>query len=171
MDAGSAISSPTALDRSSLSSRVARPYLLQPWLGQTASTRLCPKSLLPQVKPIFSGFLDVNGVVQTSQLRLREGYELPATVMRKAGAFLQVPQNVDESELFVGHQGRFEQQDAVGWEVLRQDKQKLYDMLQEIKADWPDVAQSALEAPPVGSIGFWARFPMDASIAILPVRV
>ncbi|KUI72922.1 Salicylate hydroxylase [Cytospora mali] len=113
-------------------------------------------TFLPQVKPIFAGFMGINSVVQRSQLRIPEGYKLPATVMAKPGAFLLVPQKADGSELFVGSQRRFPELDAAGWEALRKDKQKLYDMLQENKDDWPDVVQSALEAVPVDRMGFWA---------------
>lgn len=114
------------------------------------------ESFLPGVKPIYAGFLGVSGVVQRSQLRLPDGYVLPATVMGKAGAFLLVPQKPDGSELFIGHQRRHEPLDAAGWDALRRDKQRLYDMLQEHRADWPDVVRSALDAAPVDRMGFWA---------------
>ncbi|KAI2629963.1 kynurenine 3-monooxygenase [Hypoxylon sp. NC1633] len=110
-------------------------------------------SFLPQVKPVFAGFIGINSVVQRSQLRIPDDYKLPATVMAKQGAFLLVPQKPDGSELFIGSQRRIAEQD---WEALRKDKQKLYNMLQENKSDWPDVVQSALEATPVDRMGFWA---------------
>ena len=96
--------------------------------------------------------------VERSQLRIPEGYQLPATVMGKNGAFLLVPQKPDGSELFIGSQRRFAELDQAGWEALRKDKAKLYDMLQENKNDWPDVVQSALEATPVDRMGFWAFY-------------
>jgi len=136
--------------------------------GQTASAPLVigadgihssvRGSFLPQVKPMFAGFMGLNSVVERSQLRIPEGYSLPATVMGKAGAFLLVPQKPDGSELFIGAQRRFAELDAAGWEELRNDKQKLYNMLQENKADWPDVVQSALEATPIDRMGFWAFY-------------
>ncbi|KAI1660480.1 kynurenine 3-monooxygenase [Daldinia decipiens] len=113
-------------------------------------------TFLPQVKPMYAGFMGINSVVQRSQLRIPEGYSLPATVMAKPGAFLLVPQKPDGSELFIGSQRRFPGLDAAGWEALRKDKQKLYEMLQENKSDWPDIVQSALEATPVDRMGFWA---------------
>ncbi|KAI3325928.1 kynurenine 3-monooxygenase [Xylariaceae sp. AK1471] len=112
----------------------------------------------PHVKPVYAGFLGISSVVQRSQLRIPAGYELPATVMAKPGAFLLVPQKPDGSELFIGSQRRFAELDSAGWEQLRNDKQKLYNMLQENKADWPDVVQSALEAMPVDQMGFWAFY-------------
>ncbi|KZV94357.1 kynurenine 3-monooxygenase [Exidia glandulosa HHB12029] len=103
--------------------------------------------------------IGADGIHSTrSQLRIPEGYSLPATVMGKSGAFLLVPQKPDGSEMFIGSQRRFPERDAAGWEALRQDKQQLYDMLQENKADWPDVVQSALEATPVERMGFWAFY-------------
>ncbi|XXH06067.1 hypothetical protein Hte_012512 [Hypoxylon texense] len=104
---------------------------------------------LPQVKPIYTGFMGINSVVQRSQLRIPEGYSLPATVMAQSGAFLLVPQKPDSSELFIGSQQQFPTLDAAGWEALRKDKQKLYDMLQENKDDWPDVAFHSI--PPLAS--------------------
>jgi len=136
--------------------------------GQTASAPLVigadgihsavRKSFLPQVNPIFAGFLGINSVVERAQLRIPEGYHLPATVMGKNGAFLLVPQKPDGSELFIGSQRRFAELDQAGWAALRKDKAKLYDMLQENKQDWPDVVQSALEATPVDRMGFWAFY-------------
>ena len=115
-------------------------------------------TFLPQVKPMYAGFMGINSVVKRSDLRIPDGYKLPATVMAKHGAFLLVPQKPDGSELFIGSQRRFAELDAAGWEELRKDKQKLYDMLQENKSDWPDVVQSALEATPVDRMGFWAFY-------------
>lgn len=115
-------------------------------------------TFLPQVKPIYAGFMGISSVVKRSDLRIPDGYELPATVMGKHGAFLLVPQKPDGSELFIGSQRRFAELDAAGWEALRADRQKLHDMLQENKADWPDVVRSALEATPVDRMGFWAFY-------------
>lgn len=114
------------------------------------------QSFLPQVKPVYAGFLGVNSVVERANLRIPEGYPLPATVMAKPGAFLLVPQKPDGSELFIGSQRVFPELDQAGWDALRKDKQRLYDMLMENKQDWPDVVQSALEAMPLDRMGFWA---------------
>jgi 2-polyprenyl-6-methoxyphenol hydroxylase-like FAD-dependent oxidoreductase len=114
------------------------------------------QSFLPQVKPVYAGFLGVNCIVQRANLRIPDGYPLPATVMAKPGSFLLVPQKPDGSELFIGSQRVFPELDQAGWDALRKDKQKLYDMLQENKQDWPDVVQSALENTPVDRMGFWA---------------
>ncbi|KAI1377903.1 kynurenine 3-monooxygenase [Hypoxylon crocopeplum] len=116
------------------------------------------RTFLPQVKPIFAGFMGISSVVQRSQLRIPDGYNLPATIMAKPGAFLLVPQKPDGSELVVGTQRRFVELDSAGWEALRKDKQKLYDILQENKSDWPDIAQSALEAASVDRMDFWAFY-------------
>jgi 2-polyprenyl-6-methoxyphenol hydroxylase-like FAD-dependent oxidoreductase len=136
--------------------------------GETATTPLLVGAdgihstvrgtFLPHVKPIYAGFMGISGVAQRSQLRIPEGYNLPATVMAKPGAFLLVPQKPDGSEFFIGSQRRFAELDAEGWAVLRRDKQKLHDMLMEDKAAWPDVVQSALEAMPVDQMGFWAFY-------------
>ena len=113
-------------------------------------------TFLPQIKPVYVGFIGVSGVVQRSKVRLPSGYKLPATVMGKNGAFLLIPQKPDGSELFIGSQRRFGGLDREGWEALRQDKRKLYDMLQENVQDWPDVVRSALEGMSVDDMGYWA---------------
>ncbi|KAI3318675.1 kynurenine 3-monooxygenase [Xylariaceae sp. AK1471] len=113
-------------------------------------------TFLPEVRPVYSGFIFIDGAVKRSQLRIPDNYSLPATVLGKRGAFLLVPQSPDGSEIFIGTQRRFVEQDTAGWESLRNDKQRLYDMLQEGKDEWPDVVQSALEAAPAEKTGLWA---------------
>ncbi|KAI0014599.1 hypothetical protein F4780DRAFT_784946 [Xylariomycetidae sp. FL0641] len=133
-------------------------------------------------KAIYQNFLGINSVVQRSQLRIPERFSLPATVMAKPGAFLLVPQKADGSELFIGSQRLYPEPalkklmewrydtklDAEGKERTdvkktpeeretekQEYRQKLYDMLQESKSDWPDVVQSALEAMTVDQMGAW----------------
>ncbi|PSR83626.1 kynurenine 3-monooxygenase [Coniella lustricola] len=111
---------------------------------------------LPEAKSKYAGILGINCVVQRSQLRIPDDYGLPAIAMGKPGGFLLVPQKPDGSELYVGAQRLFPELDPAGWNALRQDKQRLYSMIHENKAEWPDIVQSALEAMPVDSMGFWA---------------
>ncbi|KAI0401750.1 kynurenine 3-monooxygenase [Xylaria palmicola] len=113
-------------------------------------------TFLPEIKPIYAGILGISCVVQRSQLRIPEGYSLPAIAVGKPGGFLLVPQKPDGSELYVGAQRLFAELDGAGWIELRKDKQKLYDMIHENQHEWPDVVQSALEAMTVDRMGFWA---------------
>ncbi|KAI1503895.1 kynurenine 3-monooxygenase [Biscogniauxia marginata] len=78
-------------------------------------------TFLPQIKPMYAGFIGINCVVQRSQLRIPDGYSLPATIMAKLGAFLLVPQKLDGSELFIGSQRRFVELDAASWEALKKN--------------------------------------------------
>ncbi|KAI0424554.1 kynurenine 3-monooxygenase [Xylaria sp. FL1042] len=110
------------------------------------------------VKPQYAGILGISCVVQRPQLRVPNNYGLPAIVTSKPGGFLLVPQKPDGSELYIGAQRPFPELDDAGWRALRQDKQKLYDMLYENRADWPDIVQSALEAMTVDKMGFWAFY-------------
>ncbi|KAI1359989.1 kynurenine 3-monooxygenase [Xylaria arbuscula] len=110
------------------------------------------------VKPKYAGILGISCVVQRSQLRIPNNYGLPAIVTSKPGGFLLVPQKPDGSELYIGAQRSFPELDDAGWSALRQNKQKLYDMLRENQADWPDIVQSALEAMTVDRMGFWAFY-------------
>jgi 2-polyprenyl-6-methoxyphenol hydroxylase-like FAD-dependent oxidoreductase len=44
------------------------------------------RSFLPQVRPVYAGFMGIHSVVERAQVCIPEGYHLPATVMAKAGA-------------------------------------------------------------------------------------
>ncbi|KAI0594481.1 kynurenine 3-monooxygenase [Biscogniauxia sp. FL1348] len=115
-------------------------------------------TFLPEVKPKNAGILGISCTVQRSRLRIPDDYGLPAIAVGKPGGFLLVPQNPDGSELYVGAQRIFAELDDAGWNALRRDKQKLYDMLHENQAEWPDVVQSALDAMPLDRMGFWAFY-------------
>ncbi|KAI1758256.1 kynurenine 3-monooxygenase [Xylaria castorea] len=119
-------------------------------------------TFLPEVKPRYAGILGISCVVQRSQLRIPDNYGLPAIAMGKPGGFLLVPQKPDGSELYVGAQRLFAELDDAGWNALRKDKQKLYDMIHENEADWPDIVQSALKAMPLDRMGFWAFYGLPS---------
>ncbi|CAJ2507933.1 Uu.00g091190.m01.CDS01 [Anthostomella pinea] len=120
---------------------------------------VCGTFFLPQVKPMYAGFMGIGSVVKRSQLLVPEGYKLPTT-------------KPDGSQAFIGSKRRFAELDSAGWEGLRKDKKKLFYMLQENKSDWPDVVQPALEATPVERMVFWAFYRVilvgDAAHAIPP---
>ncbi|KAI1385881.1 uncharacterized protein F4822DRAFT_432742 [Hypoxylon trugodes] len=103
------------------------------------AVRVMRKELLGQ-KPRYAGILGISCVVQRSQLRIPKDYGLPAIAMGKPGGLLVVPQKPDGSEVYVGAQRPFVELDD--WNILREDKQKLYDMVHENQFDWPDVIQS-----------------------------
>jgi len=138
--------------------------------GQTASASLLigadgihstvRSTFLPEAKPRYAGILGISCVVQRSELRIPDSYGLPAIAMGKPGGFLLVPQKPDGSELYVGAQRLFAELDDAGWNSLRKDKQKLYDMIHENQTDWPDVVQSALEAMTLDRMGFWAFYAL-----------
>ncbi|KLJ12372.1 hypothetical protein EMPG_09537 [Blastomyces silverae] len=113
------------------------------------------KHIVPDVKPVYSGLMAINSVCPRSGLRIPENFHLPATIMSKVGAFLMVPQEVDGSQLLIGAQRRFPEQDKDGWDALAADKQGLLDMLRENQSEWPDIVQSALENAPVENMGIW----------------
>ncbi|OJD24681.1 hypothetical protein ACJ73_03955 [Blastomyces percursus] len=113
------------------------------------------KHIVPDVKPVYSGLMAINSFCSRSGLRIPNNFHLPATVMSKVGAFLMVPQEVDGSQLLIGTQRRFPEQDKEGWDALAADKQGLLDMLRENQSNWPDIVQSALENARVENMGIW----------------
>ncbi|KAI0817161.1 kynurenine 3-monooxygenase [Xylaria sp. FL0064] len=93
----------------------------------------------PDVKPKYAGILGISCV---------------------PGGFLLVPQKPDGSELYVGAQRLFAELDDADWKALRRDQQKLYDMIHEDQANWPDIVQSALEGMSVDRMGCWAFYDL-----------
>ncbi|KAI1775850.1 hypothetical protein F4818DRAFT_441128 [Hypoxylon cercidicola] len=150
--------------------RTPHPNLLQQQavVGADGIHSTVHGTFLSQVKPMYAGFVGINSVVEKAQFRIPDGYKLPATGMPKLGAFLLVPRKPDGSELFIESQRRFAELDPAGWGALRKGKHKLHDMLQENKADWPDIVQSALKAAPVDRMGLLGilRHPAPGIVVI-----
>lgn len=111
--------------------------------------------LYPDLVPTFTGMAAVTAAVRTAQLDLPSGYYLPATIMTKLGAFVIAPQKVDGSEVLIGKQKLFEDQDRAGWERVLADKDSLVEFLQKDAEHFPRIVQNAVFEIPRHTINLW----------------
>ncbi|KAH9206700.1 kynurenine 3-monooxygenase [Leptodontidium sp. 2 PMI_412] len=113
----------------------------------------------PSVKPMYSGLLAVTSAVETSKLRFPEPeYPLVSSIHGKHGAFVFAAQNPQATEMLVGTQKKFPEQDRAGWDRLRSDQEELKSMFQANKSNWPDLVQSAMENMIENRLSIWPYF-------------
>lgn len=117
--------------------------------------------ILPNIVPVYSGFLGVFYTFQASKLRFplgQEDYPFPASINGKNGAFIMTPQNPDATEMFVVRQFKYPIQNRSGWDALLKDKTELVTMQQSDMGDWSDFVQSAqeqLSGPDSQTVNIW----------------
>ena len=117
--------------------------------------------LHPSATPKYLGIAAMTSAIPTSALRLPHDqetpYPLPVAISAKRGAFAIAPQNVDGSEVLIGTQGVFPEQDRAGWAHFRSEigKDEIVERFRKDLYDWPDVVQSALENVNRDSINLW----------------
>lgn len=110
----------------------------------------------PTVEPRYLGFVGM-----TSAIRFPQGntdYPLPMTVMAKPGAFVIAPQDVDGSEVLIGTQGAFPEQDRAGWSKLQSDKDEVVRIFSRNKESWPTLVQSAIDNIDKDTINMWPYY-------------
>ena len=86
------------------------------------------KALCPTVKPKYLGFVGTTSAIQTFELRFprdHPNYPLPVAIAVKPGAFVIAPQDIDGSEVLIGTQGVFPEQDRAGWSNLQAAKDEV----------------------------------------------
>ena len=117
----------------------------------------------PTVEPKYLGFVGMTSAIPTSTIRFPRGgnsttYQLPATTLAKPGAFVIFPQDTDGSEVLVGTQGAFPEQDRAGWSKLQSDREEVYRIFWRNKESWPDHIQSAIENVDKEKINTWLYY-------------
>ncbi|KAH7413462.1 kynurenine 3-monooxygenase [Cadophora sp. MPI-SDFR-AT-0126] len=113
----------------------------------------------PDIKPIYSGLLAITSAVETSKLRFPEpNYPPVSSIHGKHGAFAFATQNPQGTEMLVGTQRKFPEQDKKGWDALRSNSEELQSMFRANKSDWPDLVQSAMENMMLDRLSIWPYY-------------
>ena len=119
------------------------------------------KAMYPTVNPQYLGFVGMTSAIQTSKLRFPANdpnYPLPVAIAAKPGAFVIAPQDVDGSEVLIGTQGAFPEQDKVGWGNLQADKDEVVRMFRRDAESWPALVRSAIENIDKDTINTWPYY-------------
>ncbi len=119
------------------------------------------KAIYPDVKPQYLGFVGMTSAIQTSRLRFprnENNYPLPVTIAASPGAFVIAPQDVDGSEVLIGTQVAFPEQDRAGWRDLQTDKDEVVRLFGRNKESWPELVQSAIENIDKDTINTWPYY-------------
>ena len=119
------------------------------------------KTLHSAVEPKYLGFVGVTSAIPTARLRFptsESKYPLPVTIMAKPGAFVIAPQDVDGSEVLIGTQGAFPEQDRAGWSNLQADKEEVVRMFSQNQESWPDLVRSGIENINKDRINTWPYY-------------
>lgn len=116
--------------------------------------------VLPDIKPVYSGFLGVTYAFPASNLRIpsEQDYTFPITFQGKNGSFVMALQKPDGKEMFVGRQFKHSMQNRSGWDALLKEKTELISMHQKDKSEWSDIVQSAqeqLDGDDAHSLNIW----------------
>ena len=117
------------------------------------------KAIHPTVKPQYLGFVGMTSAIQTSLLRFPEPhYPLPVAIAASPGAFVIAPQDVDGSEVLIGTQSAFREQDRAGWSNLQANKDEVVRLFSRNTKAWPDLVQSAIENIDKDTINTWPYY-------------
>ena len=119
------------------------------------------KTLHSTVEPKYLGFVGVTSAIPTARLRFPSNeseYPLPVAITAKPGAFVIAPQDVDGSEVLIGTQGAFPEQDRAGWGNLQADKEKVVRMFSQNMESWPELVRSGIENINKDRINTWPYY-------------
>jgi 2-polyprenyl-6-methoxyphenol hydroxylase-like FAD-dependent oxidoreductase len=106
----------------------------------------------PGYAPVYSGQLALALVTHQEQYSSSSADELdprrslPAVFHGRTGALLMLPQSFDGSEVIVGTQLRYPEQDRAGWARLAEDGPKLFDLWQQGVGEWQSLLPFTLES-------------------------
>lgn len=118
------------------------------------------KYIAPSIVPTYSGQVAITAAIEHAKLEYPRGveYTLPVAIHGPNGAFVMAPQNRDGSEVLVGTQRAWPEQDRQGWDALLADKGKLLELLRQGIDDWPGIVRSALDNVPPATLGIWPYY-------------
>ncbi|MCJ1279918.1 hypothetical protein MMC21_007742 [Puttea exsequens] len=115
--------------------------------------------LHPSITPKYMGSAGMTSAIPIALLRLPfENYPLPVTITGKLGAFVIAPQDIDGSEVLIGRQGPFPEQDRLGWSDLTSKKEKIFEIFRRDMGEWPDMVESALENINPDTLNLWPYY-------------
>lgn len=118
----------------------------------------------PGYSPAYSGQLALSVVTQLSLSGQLEDprRSLPAVFHGRNGALLMLPQSFDGSEVVVGTQLRYAEQDRLGWTRLANDGEELFNLLTQGIGEWHDLLPSALENVRPDAISIWPYYALPS---------
>ncbi|KAL9076918.1 MAG: hypothetical protein Q9161_000551 [Pseudevernia consocians] len=119
------------------------------------------KAMYPTIKPKYLGFVGMTSAIQTSKLRFPRNdsnYPLPVAIAASPGAFVIAPQDVDGSEVLIGTQGAFPEQDRAGWSNLQADRDEVVRIFSRNTESWPELVRSAIENIDKDTINTWPYY-------------
>ncbi|KAK4112881.1 FAD/NAD(P)-binding domain-containing protein [Canariomyces notabilis] len=106
--------------------------------------------------PVYSGQLALSLVTHQQQEDPRRS--LPAIFHGRTGALLMLPQSFDGSEVVVGTQLRYPEQDRSGWSALAEDGARLFELWQQGVGEWQSLHPLELERDP--AISIWPYYAL-----------
>lgn len=114
----------------------------------------------PGYSPIYSGQLALSVVTQQRVSGQSEDprNSLPAIFHGRNGALLMLPQSFDGSEVVIGTQLRYSEQDREGWVCLASDGEQLFNLLKQGVGEWQNLVPSVLEGVQHDAISIWPYY-------------
>lgn len=96
--------------------------------------------------PEYTGILCVYGHIPTSSVQWPdEDFKTGCTIQGKPGGLFMVPEVADVSELMVGMQFPYPEQDREGWDSLNANKELLCSLIRKDYDQWHDTAREILD--------------------------
>ncbi|KAF2236584.1 putative salicylate hydroxylase [Viridothelium virens] len=112
--------------------------------------------------PQYSGLVAAVGAVDRVKIKFPEGgekaFQQPVTLQGEHGAMVFAPQTAEGSELLIGRQFPYPEQDHAGWKALIARKDEVEGLLRRDEKAWPEMVQSALRNLKKEKLNVWAYY-------------
>ena len=118
----------------------------------------------PGYSQVYSGQIALSAVTQQGVSEQLEdpGRSLPAVFHGRNGALLMLPQSFDGSEVIVGTQLRYPEQDRAGWTRLASDGEELFNLWKQGIEEWEGLVPSVLEGVRHDAISVWPYYALPS---------